>query len=134
MIPLRVLSVGQCGLDHGRLTRFLHDTFGAQTDGVDTSAEAMAALRAGGYHLVLVNRVFDGGGSGLDLIRSIKADAALVGVPTMLVSNYPEAQAQAVALGAIAGFGKADLGKPRCRQALVPVLATAGEVSSSSPR
>ena len=43
----------------------------------------------------------------------------------MLVSNYPEAQAQAVALGALPGFGKADLGKSRARDALAPILARA---------
>ncbi len=122
----RVLSVGQCGYDHGRIARFLRDTFGAQVEGVDTADEALAALRAGPFRLILVNRVLDGdGSSGLGLIRSIKADATTGGTPTMLVSNYPEAQSQAVGLGAIAGFGKADLGRPRCQQALAPILAAA---------
>jgi two-component system chemotaxis response regulator CheY len=125
MTSPRVLSIGQCGYDHGRLARFLRETFGAQVEGVDTADEAIAALRARPYHLVLVNRVFDDGGSGLDLIRSIKTDAALAGTPTMLVSDYPEAQSQAVGLGAVSGFGKADLGKPRCREALAPILDAA---------
>ncbi len=133
MTSPRVLSVGQCGYDHGRIVRFLRDTFGAQVEGVDTADEALEALRAGPFQLVLVNRVLDGDGtSGLDLIRSIKADAALAGVPTMLVSNYPEAQAQAVGLGAVAGFGKADLGRPRCQQALAPILAQAEEPHSAT--
>jgi two-component system chemotaxis response regulator CheY len=135
MTSPRVLSVGQCGYDHGRLARFLRDTFAARVEGVDTADEAITALRAGPCHLVLVNRVLDGdGASGLDLIRSIRADPALVGVPTMLVSNYPEAQSQAVGLGAVSGFGKADLGKPRCHQALAPILAPASEASPQGSR
>ena len=63
MTPPRVLSVGQCGFDHGRLTRYLRDTFGAQAVGADTADEALDALRAVSYGLVLVNRVFDDDGS-----------------------------------------------------------------------
>ncbi len=133
MTSTRVLSVGQCGFDHGRLAGFLRDTFGARTEAVDTADEALAALRAGPFQLVLVNRVFDGdGSSGLDLIRSIKADPALAGTPTMLVSNYPDAQSRAVDLGAVAGFGKADLGRPRSRQALAAILAPAGEAQPTT--
>jgi CheY-like chemotaxis protein len=122
----RVLSVGQCGLDGGRLTRLLRDTFRAQVLSADTQDEALAALRSERFELILVNRVFDlDGSSGLDLIRSIKADDALADTPTMLVSNYPEAQDQAVALGALHGFGKADLGKEKARDALGRVFKLA---------
>jgi two-component system chemotaxis response regulator CheY len=124
MTSLRVLSVGQCGYDHSRLTRFLHDSFGAHVEQADTADEALDALRARSFRLVLVNRVLDGeGSSGLDLIRAIKADASLSNVPTMLVSNYAEAQEQAVSNGAVPGFGKADLGRPRSLEALAAVLA-----------
>ncbi len=62
---------------------------------------------------MLVNRVFDAdGSSGLDFIKTLKADAALTATPVMLVSNYEDAQAQAVAVGAVPGFGKATLGQP----------------------
>jgi two-component system chemotaxis response regulator CheY len=133
MTSPRVLSVGQCGYDHGRIARFLRDTFGAQVEAADTADEALAALRAGPHHLVLVNRVLDGdGASGLELIRAIKAEPAIAGTPTMLVSNYPEAQSRAVGLGAVSGFGKADLGRPRCQQALAPILAPAGETHSTT--
>ncbi len=124
MTAPRVLSVGQCGYDHGRLTRYLRESFGAETEGVDTFDEALERLRSGSCGLVLVNRLFDlDGSNGLDLIRAIKADAALADVPAMLVSNYPEAQAEAVRVGALPGFGKADLGKPRAHSALSAALA-----------
>jgi CheY-like chemotaxis protein len=126
MTAPRVLSVGQCSFDRGRIARYLRETFGAEAEAADTADEALDALRAGGFRLVLVNRLLDEDGSpGLDLIRSIKADAALAEFPTMLVSNYPESQAQAASLGAIPGFGKADLGKPKSRDALAPILGLA---------
>jgi two-component system, chemotaxis family, chemotaxis protein CheY len=135
MTAPRVLSVGQCGYDHGRLTRFVRDAFAAQVEGVDSADEALAALRSGSYQLVLVNRELDGdGSSGLDLIRTVKADPALAVVPAMLVSNYPEAQAEAIALGAVAGFGKADLGRPRAREAVSPILAPAPVSDHSATR
>ena len=122
----RVLSVGQCRPDHSRIGRFLRDTFGAEAEGVDTADEALEALKAGAFGLVLVNRLLDLDHSdGLDVIRAIKADPALASVPTMLVSNYPEAQAEAGRLGALPGFGKADLEHvPRARRALGAVPRT----------
>jgi two-component system, chemotaxis family, chemotaxis protein CheY len=127
MTAPRVLSVGQCGYDHGRLTRYLRESFGAETEGVDTFDEALERLRSGAFRLVLVNRLLDlDHSNGIDLIRSIRADPGLAGVPAMLVSNYPEAQAQAADLGALRGFGKGDLGKPRARDALSAALAPAG--------
>lgn len=106
----RVLSVGQCGLDHGSISRMLRQSAGAEVEAADTFPEAVGALRGGSFDLVLVNRISDyDGSSGLDLIRMITADPALAAVPVMLVSNYPDAQAQAEALGALPGFGKADV-------------------------
>jgi two-component system chemotaxis response regulator CheY len=108
----KVLSVGQCGYDHGSITRQVRARFGAEVVGASDAPEAVAALRQGGFDLVLVNRVLDGdGSSGLDLIRTLKADPALSGVPVMLVSNHESAQDQAVSLGALKGFGKSDLSR-----------------------
>src|SRR5437764_6697953 len=105
-----VLSVGQCSFDHGSITRHLGKTYGAEVAGANTVGEALVTLRAGEFDLVLVNRVFDDDGTpGVDLIRAIKAEPELAGIPVMLVSNYQDAQAEAKALGALPGFGKADL-------------------------
>ena len=110
----RVLDVGQCGYDHGSISRQLRSEYSAEVAAASSAPQALAALRAGAFDLVLVNRVLDADGSpGLDLIRAIKADPGLAGIPVMLVSNYPEAQAQARELGALAGFGKGDLGPGR---------------------
>jgi CheY-like chemotaxis protein len=105
-----ILSVGQCSFDHGLITRHLRMIYGAEVAGANTINEALVTLRAGNFDLVLVNRVFDGDGTpGLDLIRAIKADPELAAVPVMLVSNHQDAHVEAQSLGALPGFGKADL-------------------------
>lgn len=119
----RILSVGQCGFDHARLSQFLRSEFQADVKRADSAPEALQALRAGRFDLVLVNRVFDRDAArGLDLIQEIVADPALRSVPVMLVSNYPEAQQAAVEAGAHEGFGKAELETPRVRALLADLL------------
>jgi two-component system chemotaxis response regulator CheY len=112
MAAKKVLSVGQCGVDHPAIARVIRERFDADVVPADSADEAFAALRSGGYDLVLANRVFDMGGSGLEFIARLKADDRLKGVPVMLVSNYPDSQAEATALGALPGFGKAALRDP----------------------
>jgi two-component system chemotaxis response regulator CheY len=107
----KVLSLGQCGADNAAISALLRRHFGAEVDEVDTCADAEARLRGGAYDLVLVNRVLDrGGDSGLDCIAQLQAQPDLCRSPVMLVSNYTEAQEQAVAFGALPGFGKSSLG------------------------
>jgi CheY-like chemotaxis protein len=111
--PKRVMSVGQCFADHSGITRVLRGAFGAEVIGADSARQALEQLRQETFVLVLVNRVFDAdGSSGLELIRAIKSEQQLRDVPVMLVSNYEDAQAQAVQAGAAPGFGKAALGQP----------------------
>ena len=113
MAGKRVLSVGQCYADHGSITRTLGQHFGAEVVAADSAEEAKDRLRREAFDLVLVNRVLDANGhSGLDVIRQIKGDDESQKVPVMLVSNYDDAQEQAVGLGAERGFGKAALGHP----------------------
>jgi CheY-like chemotaxis protein len=112
-MPRKVLSVGQCGADQGNITRTLTKAFDVEVIGVDSAAEALTLARQGGFALVLVNRIFDADGdSGLDLIRQFRADSSLAALPVLLVSNYEDAQAEAIAAGAVPGFGKASLGQP----------------------
>ncbi len=112
MSSRRILNVGQCGFDHSTISRYLTKGFDAEVARADDFDEAVAKLKGGGpYDLVLVNRVTDSDGSmGLDLIRTLKADAELAEVPVMLVSNHADAQQAAIGLGAVPGFGKADVG------------------------
>lgn len=128
MPPSRVLSVGQCGYDHGQISRHLSRAWGAEVVAAGTHAEALELIRERGpFRLVLVNRVGDRDGArGIDLIRTLKADPGLADVPVMLVSNYPDAQAEAVSAGALPGFGKAELGDRAVEERLQPLL---GEVN-----
>ncbi len=123
MAGKRVLSVGQCGADHGGITRALRQAFGAEVEAAHSGPEALEKLRHGAYALVLVNRVLDwDGSSGVDVVRAVKEDEALRQVPLMLVSNYPDAQDEAVAAGAEPGFGKAALGRPEMLERVRPFL------------
>lgn len=119
----RVLNIGQCALDHGSISRYLRKTFGADVDAAATFSQALQKLRATPFDLVLVNRVTDSDGTfGLDLIRSIKSEPALATLPVILVSNYPDAQAEAEKLGAMSGFGKAELSTAKARECLSAAL------------
>ncbi len=120
-----VLDVGQCNPDHAAIRRLVEGQFGAKVIRADSADEALAALRASAIDLVLINRKLDLDYSdGLDIIRQMKADPQLESIPVMLVSNYPEYQVQAVAAGAEAGFGKAELAQPSTQQRLAKFLAT----------
>jgi DNA-binding response OmpR family regulator len=115
----RVLDVGQCGFDHGSIDRLISGAFNAETVPAHDLNDALEQLRGGQFDLVLVNRKLDRDYSdGLDLLRAVKADAALAAMPIMLVSNHPEAQQAAVAVGAEPGFGKAELGAPETLEKL----------------
>jgi PleD family two-component response regulator len=121
----RVLSVGQCFADHSHIARTFEQAFAAEVVGVDTTLEALEKLRAESFDLVLVNRVYDADGSpGLELIRQVKGDEDLKQTPVMLVSNYDDAQREAVAAGAEPGFGKASLGAPQMINRVKGVLGT----------
>lgn len=120
----RVLLVGHCGPDSFMLRRAVKTML--QTDDVvfiNSTEELESALADAS--LVLVNRVLDGSfehENGIELIRSL---AGRTGARLMLVSNYPEAQAEAVAAGALPGIGKADLLSEQTRQRLMAALAGA---------
>lgn len=125
----KILSLGQCGVDHGSISRLLRNTFHADVVAANTFDEAREQLASGNFSLLLVNRILDRTGeSGLDFIREVKADGALPSVPVMLVSNYADAQRQAVELGALPGFGKDALGRPET----VATLRTVFEAANSS--
>lgn len=106
----RVLDVGQCGPDHSMIRSLVQMNFNAVVERAMTVEAAMEALRREPFDLVLVNRIIDCDGSqGIELVRRAQTDPTLREVPVMLVSDFPQAQSDAVALGAEPGFGKSDL-------------------------
>jgi two-component system, chemotaxis family, chemotaxis protein CheY len=125
MTAKRILSVGQCGLDHGGISWTFRQAFGAEVTGVATQAQALDLLAKETFALVLVNRVFDADGdSGVDLIRRLKGDEVRRATPVMLVSNYADAQKEAVEAGAEPGFGKSSLGRPEMLERVRAFFAT----------
>jgi two-component system chemotaxis response regulator CheY len=117
-----VLDIGQCPPDHFALRRLL-EGLGAEVVQAHTLADTLAQLRAGRFDLVLINRKLDIDYSdGLVILEHLKRHAETREIPVMLVSNYAEAQAAAVAAGAVPGFGKAQLGSPATRELLRPFL------------
>lgn len=130
----RVLDVGNCGHDHGQITRMLERHFGAVTVVADTSDETVERLSREHFDLVLINRKLDHDYSdGIEVIKRIKSDPKLRDTPVMLVTNYAEHQATAVAEGALPGFGKLELGSPTTRERLAAVLAREAQSPSAQP-
>ena len=126
----RVLDVGQCGYDHGQISRAIESEFDATVSAAHSGPDALAQLRDGTFDLVLINRLLDrDGSSGMDILGKIKADPALAAIPVMLVSNYADAQSAAVAAGAVAGFGKNDLRSTVALDKVRPYLQQRGDGS-----
>jgi CheY-like chemotaxis protein len=119
----RVLDVGNCGVDRSAITQFLKGRFDCEVAYADAAEDALAALHAGQVDLVLVNRKLDMDYSdGVEVIRRIKADPELSNVPVMLITNYPDHQDAAIAIGALRGFGKLEFSKPETLERLQPIL------------
>ena len=131
MSTKKVLSLGQCAADHASIAGMLRRHFDAQVDEAATFADAESQLNAGRYDLVLVNRVLDRDGTeGLDFIERIKTHPSLHQLPVMLVSNYPEAQQEAITREALPGFGKSRLDSAKTLRRLRAVL---GDPAGAGP-
>jgi len=119
----KVLLVGHCGPDSSYLRMVVRQADpSAKVLMADDARELRAALD-GGVDLILFNRELGYGfdeSQGVELIKWLKPNYPTI--PLMLVSNYPEAQADAVAAGALPGFGKREIGSPRIPALLRDVL------------
>ena len=122
-MPKRVLDVGNCSMDHGSIRAVLERQYRAEVVQAHGPDDTLDLLRQGEFDLVLVNRKLDADYSdGLEIIKSIKADAKLAAVPCMLITNYPDHQDAAVAAGAARGFGKKELAAPETHARLKAIL------------
>lgn len=102
----------------------LADHFGADVQPVAATDTAIDQLQGGEFDLVLVNRIFDETGeAGIAFIERMMQDIPTP-PPVMLLSNFPEAQAQAVGHGAVAGFGKAAITAPETIESLAAILTS----------
>lgn len=113
-----IVLVGHCGPDAYAITHAVTRALGSvQIVHAMARDQLLPHLRPG--TLWLVNRVLDGdfdADDGIDLIRQITGQGG--GPAMMLVSNYAAAQQQALAVGAVPGFGKAQLHLPLVAQCL----------------
>ena len=95
----RIILVGHCGPDSYALRSAVSRAVpGAVVTFANDEAELQAALPTA--DLLLVNRLLEGGyahTTGADLIRAVAASESTKKPATMLVSNFPEAQAEAAA-------------------------------------
>jgi two-component system, chemotaxis family, chemotaxis protein CheY len=110
----KVALVGHCGPDSSYLRMTVNQAIkGATVLMADDDRELDEVLSAG-VDLILFNRQLEYG-------FTDRSGAAVIGklrkihpqVKMMLVSNYPEAQAEAVANGALPGFGKREIGSQK---------------------
>jgi DNA-binding response OmpR family regulator len=110
-MSIRILDVGQCGVDGPAIKQQLHEELGAIVHSASTAGDAKKQVTSTKYELVLVNRLLAAdGSSGVELIADLVKSG--VTVPLMLVSDRKEAQDAAVAAGAVRGFGKSKLYDP----------------------
>lgn len=123
-MPPRILDVGNCGHDHGKLTQMLSREFGAEVVSADSANETLERLAREAFDLVLVNRKLDHDYSdGIEVIKLLKAHPEFSALPVMMITNYAEHQEAAVAAGALYGFGKLELAKQETHERLKAVLA-----------
>ena len=123
MPPRTVLSIGQCRPDSAAIAHYLSTHFRANVLTADLPEAALNSLQNNSVDLVLINRQLDADGSdGLDLLTTIRSGSTNTNVPVMLVSNYAEWQQKAVEMGAVYGFGKAELNRPETRRKIAAVL------------
>jgi CheY-like chemotaxis protein len=123
-MPVRsVLDVGNCGPDHSAISAMLRKHFDVEILRSDQWSDTLAILERQPVNLILINRKLDIDYSdGMEILRQIKQSEAFQDIPVMLITNYAEHQQQAVAQGAILGFGKLELRSPETLERLRSIL------------
>jgi two-component system chemotaxis response regulator CheY len=131
----KVVLVGHCGPDSSYLRLAVSR---AIKDSSIVAVEDDSMLEKqidSGIDLLLLNRQLDFGfdtEDGVKMIQQLRAKYPLLKM--MLISNYPEAQAAAVAAGALPGFGKGQIGRPAVTELLQAAIASGDESAKPSPR
>ncbi len=125
MDDARVVLVGHCGPDAYALRAAVRSMFPkGEVPMVADASELEAELPDA--DLLLVNRILDGEfdtNSGIELIRRLATRPAHQRPALILVSNFPEAQAEAAEAGAAPGFGKRQMYSAEMRKNLEAAIA-----------
>ena len=123
----KVVLVGHCGPDASYLRMAVASADKSIKVLSADDSQALSRVLDHGADLLLLNRVLDGDfhdmPTGIDIIRLLREKYPAVKM--MMVSNYPEAHAAAVAVGGLAGFGKREIGMPKVGQLIRDALGVA---------
>jgi len=116
-----ILLVGHCNVDGPRLQKVLgHEFKQARIERINSQADLERAVSAGA-DLLLINREPVGFAiEGMQIIRDLQQMRPQAKV--MLISDFPEAQAQALLAGALQGFGKSQLGTQAIKELVAAAL------------
>ncbi|CAN5467069.1 hypothetical protein BH09PLA1_BH09PLA1_37830 [soil metagenome] len=120
----KVALVGHCGPDASYLRSAVSSSLRGTTILMIDESDRLEKAMSDGVDLILMNRQLDWGfetEEGVELIRQLRATHPHVKL--MLISNYPEAQQEAIAAGALPGFGKREIGTSRVTELLKSALA-----------
>ena len=120
----KVALVGHCGPDSSFLRIAVSRAAKEAKVLAADDSQSLQRVLEDGVDLLLLNRQLDFGfdvEEGVDIIRKLRPQYP--NVKMMLVSNYPEAQAAAVAEGALPGFGKRELNTPKVAEMIREALA-----------
>ena len=122
-MPKTVILVGHCSPDSSYLAITVKALWPDAAVHRANSTAAMERHLQTGADLLLVNRALDGDFDAADGIELISRFSARGAGRMMLISNYSDAQADAIKAGALPGFGKSELSTAKPRQMLASALA-----------
>jgi DNA-binding NarL/FixJ family response regulator len=134
-MPAKILLVGHCGPDSTYLRMAVKSAAGGDVTilSADDDKELESAIQSG-VDLVLFNRELAWGfdpNTGVEMIRALRKSHP--DLRMMLVSNLPDAQAEAVAAGALPGFGKRQIGSTQAKELLRGALSPAAAKPTTTP-
>ena len=120
----KIALVGHCGIDGPRIQAQISQILDNADVAMANDPDALSAVVDKGVDLLLFNRELGfgfGDEQGVDVMAELRESHP--DVKMMLISDYPEAQKAAQEIGAVPGFGKADLGTPKVEKALKSALS-----------
>lgn len=119
----KVYLVGHCSPDSSYLSLAIRAVAPDCAIARVNDEKGLATALQDSPDLLLINRQLDGdfaAFSGIDLIARCRQTHPQA--KSMLISNYADAQAQAIGAGAMPGFGKSELSTRKAREALASAL------------
>jgi hypothetical protein len=117
----KVILVGHCGADTGSLEWFVEDAMKLPVEAANSTSKLQKLMTPSS--LLMINRVLEGDFPTDEGVELIGALTRIGNAPKMmLISNYPDAQAAAVKLGGIPGFGKSMIGDEKTQKYLQSLL------------